>query len=450
MNGVLVRVERWLDQGGARRHLGAQEDVFESFPSNPMHALIRWRPLGVGHRPVLDDDVWGGWEPLDEEFGTDNCVGIVACGKTTLHPTWFLSKESVQRFMDVLSAQVKPGTTAEAFASLVAGFMQLQDEDNKANVVTIVGAVWQNGRREAAMAIAPVFLADCVPSALSPVLTEADGGWMRMLIRPPADGRLHDQFVLWHLPPDAEPYLTLAVARPQGSVPDPQTGWRTVDAASPEYVPPWSRLIPGGAPSCGLIYSTPHRVFFPRRVHHGRGVTWVEYLSFISIDDNGRDADPRDVQDATALAQLFKPDADPVVVGLGFHALNRLKFPPLWDYGFYPPASTGHHWHVVWPIEYQAHIRTDMKPFFEGLIRIAYPGSTVTCEGVGGRYEVCLWNDLDGEGVVQVGRYFECVVGAAGIKIRIANRSMADASGEDTEEDLAEEDEQDVLGDGPW
>jgi cytochrome c-type biogenesis protein CcmF len=93
---------------------------------------------------------------LEEEFGTDNCVGIVACGKTTLHPTWFLSKASVQRFMDVLSAQVKPATSADTFASLVAGFMQLQDEDNKANVVTIVGAVWQNGRREAAMAIAPV------------------------------------------------------------------------------------------------------------------------------------------------------------------------------------------------------------------------------------------------------------------------------------------------------
>jgi hypothetical protein len=66
-----------------------------------MHALIRWRNM-------LHDD--------EEESGRGNYLDIIAYGAKELHPTWFLSKQSAQRFLDVLSAQVKPNTSPETFA----------------------------------------------------------------------------------------------------------------------------------------------------------------------------------------------------------------------------------------------------------------------------------------------------------------------------------------------
>jgi hypothetical protein len=184
MKSVLLRVDRLLDREEvvARRHLGAYDGgqiPFESFPSNPMHTLIRWLPLRTGAgRPMVDPntdeltgqrhsdpdgleeedayEAWqalredvesGAWRSMLDEMDTHNLLEITAYGGMTLHRTWFVSKQSVQRFLDVLSAHVKPTTSAEAFAELVAALIQMQGV-NSSNIVTIVEEVWRmDGRR---------------------------------------------------------------------------------------------------------------------------------------------------------------------------------------------------------------------------------------------------------------------------------------------------------------
>jgi hypothetical protein len=231
------------------------------------------------------------------------------------------------------------------------------------------------------------------------VISEAADGWLRVLIR--SESRC-DLFVLWHLPPDVESHLTMVVASPS---------WQIEDPASPEYAPPWSRLIASGA-ACSLLYGTPQTVVFPRRAHRGSGVTCVEYAIL-------RGEGEFDVKDATALAKLFKADADPIVVGLGFQALKRLQaFSRHEDPDFYPRTSTDHHWQVVWPEAYEACFRTNIKCFFKRLIRIAHPEDTVQGKRVNSsrqvrKYEFCRWKNNDDEGddeTVQV-RFYECIVG---------------------------------------
>jgi hypothetical protein len=426
------------EKGAARRHLGASDggqSGFVSFTSNPMYERIRWRELPVGGaRPVFEDEEEDdGWAPLEEEFGTDNCLEITAYGKTTQYPTWFLSKESVERFLDVLSAQVKLNTSAEVFAEVVAAFMHVHDVRHD-NIVAIVGEVWRYERSEVAKAIALLFLADLVPDPSPPVITEAADGWVRVLIRSGPDGdSLHDKFVLWHLPPDVKSHLTMVVASPQDRVPDALVRWRTVDPMSLEYVPPWSRLITS-SPTCSLLYGTPQMVLFPRRAHRGRGVTCVEYACLRGEGDY-------DVQDATALAKLFKNDADPIVVGLGFQALKRLQtFSRHGELEFHPYTSNDHHWHVVWPKEYKRQFQTPIRGFFTRLIRLARPGHKVGCRRVPSgravrRYEFFRWENDDAAGdnePIRL-RFYDCLVDRSQIMFKIAPTSMLQASDAETE-----------------
>jgi hypothetical protein len=424
MNGVLRRVERLLhpeeEEARGRFALGAHDG-----PS--MYKHIRVLEMARGGLQEDDDN----WESYVDDFGMEICLVITAYGKTARYSTWFETKESAQRFLDGVSAQVKPDTNPTVFAELVAGFMLLQ---GSTDVVTIVGSVWRNGRRAAAEAIASVFLADSVPGAQPPVITQAADDWVRMLVSPASpDHKAQEVFVLWHLPSDDRAYLTMAIAGPQHRIEDPYTRIRRiVDATSPEYAPPWSRLVPDAGPTCRLLYRSPQRVYFPDRAHYGRGVTSVQYMRL--------DAEQWDEEDAIALKALFKPNADPIVVGLGFHAVKRLQKNRLRidADGFYPPVYTEHHWHVVWPVWYQRHIRDslNMWRFFRDLIHIAYPSRAVRGKKVGRRglrYEFGLWRESEGDAVL-IGPIFECVVGRAHIQIRIADRTMADASGEDTEE----------------
>jgi hypothetical protein len=456
MKRVLLRVERLLHPEGARGRFAlgafqAQPNPFESFP-NPMHARIRWRPMRTedphGEREAYDDD--GGliddWRfPNYMEYEAENRLEITAPdGKTTtLHWTWFVSKESVQRFLDVLSEQVTPDTTADTFAALVTALIRLQVAC-KRPLVTVVGPVWQHGRRTAALAIAPAFLADKVPNAAplvipnaAPLCTERspaveiEDDWVRMYIRPASGDAEGAQFVLWHVPRDADTHLTMVLESPRTRVRDPVTRrWRAInDETSPEFVPPWSQWLPRGPPGGRLIYYNQKHLFIPQRAHHGERVTWVEYFE----DKQAPAAWEADT--FTALTQLFKPDADPIVVGQGFCATKTLR-----QWADFSRTRRLHHWHLVWPIEYREHtIRPDhMRIFFIFLISIAYPEYTTKIkkrdetELYGVRYECSLWNGPD-DALVPVGLYFECVVGRTNIKVRVAPRNMKDTSDADTD-----------------
>jgi hypothetical protein len=419
MKRVLLRVERLLDRekGAARRHLGAYDGgqiPYVSFPSNPMYEHIVWLPLRTEPgRSMLDD--------LD----THNLLEITAYGGTMLHRTWFEKRESVQLFLDVVSAQVKPGTSAEVFAEVVHALIQMQDV-GRSNIVTIVGEVWKNGRKAAAEAIAPVFLADHVPDPSSPVISEAADGWVRVFICSESlrDG-FHDLFVLWHLPPDVESHLTMVVASPN-------------PANAP---PPWSRLIASGA-ACSLLYGTPHSVVFPRQAHRGSGVTCVEYACL-------RGEGEYDVEDATALANLFKQDADPIVVGLGFQTLKRLQaVSPHGEPEFHPHTSTDYDWQVMWPEAYEACVQTNIQSFFLGLICIAHPWDKVNCKQMSSRsgvreYEFKRWENNDDQGgpvaasepepAAEPEQTYECVVEDSKILFKILSKSMRDASDAETE-----------------
>ena len=241
---------------------------------------------------------------------------------------------------------MKPNTSPETFAELVT----LLQRGFRTKVVTIVGDVWRNGRKVAIEAITPLFLADYVRDAFHPEMTEAEDGWLRMFIRPASsfDGQ-SSHFLLWHLPPDDQSYLTMVVASPQTRVWDETARhWREIrDETSPDYVPHWSRLITNGAPTCRLIYHGPFEIVFPRRAFYGGIVTGVEYMERIGWSAHASDVI---TQQATALARLYKPDADPIVVGLGFHALYRLQgYSRHGPNGYYPYTETDHHWQVVWP-----------------------------------------------------------------------------------------------------
>jgi len=310
--------------------------------------------------------------------------------------------------------------------------MQVHDVHH-GNIVAIVGEVWRYERSEVAKAIAPVFLADLVPDPSLPVISEAADGWVRVLIRSGPDGdSLHDKFVLWHLPPDVKSHLTMMVASPQDRVPDALFRWRTIAPTSPEYAPPCSRLITSGA-ACSLLYGTPHMVVFPRRAHRGSGVTCVEYACL-------RGEGALDVGNATALAKLYKKDADPIVVGLGFQALKRLQAVSRHgDTEFHPHTSTDHHWQVVWPEAYEACFLKNSKWFFRRLICIAHPGDIVEGKRVNSRrqvkkYEFDRWENNDDEGDDEPVQTYECVVGNSQITFKIVPTSMRQASDAETEE----------------
>jgi hypothetical protein len=436
MNEVLMRVGRLLDREkeGARGRfaLGAQDSSTLVSP-NPMHALIRWRP----HPP---DDEEDGGTPVFENGG---CLEITAYGKTKQHATWFVCKKSVERFLDVLSAQVKPDTSPATFAELVAALIPMQNVDHDV-MVTIVGDVWRNGRRTAAEAITPVFLAD----HMDPVTTAThvgEDGWLRLLMRSTTYGLVveeRDLFVLWHLPPDAEAYLTMVIARPfVGFLEHP------IDPMSQEYVPPWSRLIADGASTCRLLYRSPGHIHFPRRVNYGNGVTCVEYMPL--------SARRCDVSVAKALARLFKQDADPIVVGLGYHALRRLEaFRGVMqeNAGYSPPISTDHAWHVVWPVWYKQHFKNKTRGFFKRLIEVVYPTHVVGCREVSSkrgvkRNELFRWEDIDDDSD-PVGVY-ECAAGPEQILFKIVPTSMRDASDADTDEGLGSEPDQELDWEPP-
>jgi hypothetical protein len=440
MKRVLLRVEQLLHPEGARGRFAlgafqAQPNPFESFPS-PMHARIRWRPMRTedpdGEREVYDDDgeLIEGWRlPHYMEYEAENRLEIAAPdGKTTtLHWTWFVSKASVQRFLDVLSEQVAPDTTADTFAALVTALIRLQVAC-KRPLVTVVGHVWRHGRRTAALAIAPAFLADKVPDAAPPVITETADDWVRMYIRPAPGDAEGAQFVLWHVPRDADTHLTMVLESPRTSVRDPVTRrWR--DITNAEVVPPWSRWLPHGPPGGRLIYYNQKHLFIPQRAHHGERVTWVEYLEDKQAPA-GWEADT-----FTALTQLFKADADPMVVGQGFCATKTLR-----QWADFSGTRRLHHWHLVWPIAYRSDtICPDrMHIFFIFLIGIAYPEYSTKIKKLdetdryGVRYECSLWDGPDAA-LVPVGLYFECVVGPTNIKVRVAPRNMKDTSDADTD-----------------
>jgi hypothetical protein len=150
--------------------------------------------------------------------------------------------------------------------------------------------------------------------------------------------------------------------------------------------------------------------------------------------------------------RLYKPDADPIVVGLGFHALYRLQgYSRHGPNGYYPYTETDHHWQVVWPMQYERYVRTNIKRFFMNLIRLAQPGDTVEGRRVrSGRgvrkYEFYrVVNDLgpdDDEEAVNGIQYYECVVGPSQIVFKIVRTSMRNASGAQTEEE--------PMGNGGW
>jgi hypothetical protein len=161
----------------------------------------------------------------------------------------------------------------------------------------------------------------------------------------------------------------------------------------------------------------------------------------------GGEAWELNVHNATALAKFFNPDADPIVVGLGFHALSRLQgYSRHGPYGYYPHTYTDHHWQVVWPMQYERYVRTNIKRFFTRLIRIAHPGDTVGGRRVrAGRgvrkYEFFRVenNDDDDPGdddeTVEGMQYYECVAGPSQIMFKIVRTSMRNASDAETEED---------------
>jgi hypothetical protein len=424
MKSVLRRVEQLVDREkeGARGRfaLGAQDG-----PSNSMYKLIR----------VLEM-VGSGLHELE----------ITAYGDTARYSTWFDTKESVQRFLDVLSAQLKPGTSPEVFAEVAAGFIRLQNEPKEQNIVTIVGEVWQNERSEVAKAIAPVFLAGLVPNPLPPVISEAEDGWLRVLIRSGLDGdRASDRFVLWHLPPDVRSHLTMVVAHAQYRVKDfsrreedRELGtlfrWRLVDPTNPEYVPSWSRFITSGA-ACSLFYHTHDLIFFPREAHRGSGVTCVEYMS------NYGDGEYY-ITKVTALANLFKPDADPIVVGLGYQVLDQLHAFSL--RGSNVCSRYVHHWHVMWPKEYRRQFQSTTRVFFKRLLRMANPQHYVGCRRVPSgrgvqRFEFVWWWEHEGDTEPRGLRFCDCVVDRSQIMLKFASKSMLEESDKDTDEDVDED-----------
>jgi hypothetical protein len=444
MKSVLMRFGRLLDreEGVATRHfaLGAHDEEggrgrFEPVSSNPMHKLIRLREM-VGGGLHVDDPRW---ESYVDDFGMEIDLEITAYGDTAIYPTWFDTKKSVQLFLDVLSAQVKPGTSPEVFAEVAAGFIRLQKSPQKRDIVTIVGEVWQNERSEVAKVIAPVFLAGHVPSPLTPVISEAEDGWLRVLIRSGLDGdRASDRVVLWHLPPDVRSHLTMVVAQAQYRVQNfsrqEEDRWRTVDPASPEYVPPWSRFITSGA-TCSLFYHTRDLLFFPLKAHRGSGVTCVEYMSNYGGGEYY-------VKQVTALANLFKPDADPIVVGLGYQVLDQLHAFSL--RGSNVCSRYVHHWHVMWPKEYRRQFQSTTRVFFKRLLRMANPQHYVGCRRVPSgrgvqRFEFVWWWEHEGDTEPRGLRFCDCVVDRSQIMLKFASKSMLEASDADTDEDVDED-----------
>jgi hypothetical protein len=241
----------------------------------------------------------------------------------------------------------------------------------------------------------------------------------------------------------------MTVERAQIRVWNPATGRyrEVIDKTSPEYVPALSRLITDGAPTCRLLYRAPDKVLFPRRAYHGQ-VTCVEYTSL-----RGQ---PHDVREANALVKLFKEDADPIVVGLGYHALKRLQaFSPHMVFDFHPQTANDHHWQVVWPRLYKAQFKERIRTFFAGLLRIAFPGFQIGSRweryGFKGskkvrysrkvrKYEFFRWS---GEHATP-DEFYECVAGPTQILFKIGSKSMREASDADTDEGIGSEPDQEL------
>jgi hypothetical protein len=140
------------------------DPVPEGF-THPMQANISWMPSKPAkYTPRFP------WVPPDTQKPR---IAITVDGEMTSHYTWFKSKDSAQQFLDALRDQVRPDTTTDAFAELVAAFMFLQRKRflysrRQENIITILNHDWPRDRKQLPVAITPSFFQDCVnrPDAL--------------------------------------------------------------------------------------------------------------------------------------------------------------------------------------------------------------------------------------------------------------------------------------------
>ena len=414
------------------------DPVPEGF-TNPVQANISWVPS----KPARYTPRFS-WMPPDTQ---KPYIAITVHGETTSHYTWFKSKDSAQRFLDALGDQVRPDTTPDAFAELVAAFMFLQRKRflysrRQENIITISKHNWSRDRKQLPAAITPSFFQDCVnrPDTL---YTKPINDRTYIRLRSMSRQRGSDvHWLVWDVPSDAD-HVTIALTTAEYEISDDRPSLTRLVSDEPHEMP------------CSLIYaycyedargSTYRWLHSPQKVHEGR-VNWVEYMGY-RLDAGTC------WTEATELAALFKSDADPVVVGLFLNTIKRLQYYPRDDrHGFQPEASTAHHWLAVWPIQYKAQIESmdsdesTMEHFFTGLIQAAHPDCTVQGGKVKERertgseseddtvpqgepplhYEFALPDLTDPGTPATAGRLYECVADARYIKIRVVDR-LTDAS----------------------
>ena len=390
--------------------------------ANPMQSHVFWVPPNP-HQPNHHQDLTHADAPKPS-------IRITTNDKLTFHDTWFKSKDSAQQFLDVLEAQVRSDTLPAAFAELVTAFLFLQSRQPKDNTITILDFDWLNDRTRLPAAISPTLLADCVEDYQSPTEIKIKD-YTHFRKRPEwALPYEHVYWLTWHTPVDSN-NITVALTKSRFDHSD--------------STPLIERLIQRRH-TCSLIYlhtSVEYGRIWrslqsPQKAHNGP-VKWVEYMEYAA--DDGLQTARKEV---TALARLFKRDADPVVMGLFLNTLKRFQlYPRDNDYGFQPATSSAHHWHAVWPIEYKDQIERHgnanetMEHFFEGLIMAAHPGYTVRGDIVPDshlHYEFYLQPTQNGP-TDAAWRCYECIADAHYIKIKITDTLMDIASDKETESD---------------